>query len=424
MEPWIAAAGALMMGVAAGCYACFLYGRFRDRKIQQSLFHILCGMKENGYTVTRSPVPEAPHGDGAWDRMVSETAGFASRLSEFSRVLELAGEGLVIVDGSDMVRFANPALLSMLGVPPPAKRWVGTPLINLCRQRELMVALRSFRAGEGNSSLLISHRGREIKVAFQEISPGTGKDNGTVLILWSDMTQLLYAERAGKELVSNVAHQLRTPLTAIKGYAETLLDGGVDDPELSRRFLGTILRNTDRLTSLVSDILTLARLDGVVMVVDEEPVNLQDLIIEAVESLGPDMEERGIRIRTVMPDVPVTVRGSAKDLEQAFFNIMDNAVKYTGSGTTVTVRLEVNGSEAVLSVEDHGPGIPLDLADRIFERFFRIEGNRDREIQGTGLGLAIARQIVEVHGGAIRYESQTGKGTTFFISLPCAADGD
>ncbi len=228
-------------------------------------------------------------------------------------------------------------------------------------------------------------------------------------------------ERVRRDFVANVSHELKTPLTAIRGFTETLLDGAVEDRDAARRFLRIIADNVARMERIVRDLLSLARLEQAEG--EESPareaVALDGVARRAAEAAAAAARERGVPVRLDLAE-GVTVAGDAGMLEQAVLNLVDNAVKYSEAGRPVTVRLRREGDRAVLAVEDRGCGIPPEHLPRIFERFYRVDKARSRRLGGTGLGLAIVKHVVHLHGGRVEVDSTPGRGSTFRLVLPAA----
>jgi two-component system phosphate regulon sensor histidine kinase PhoR len=244
--------------------------------------------------------------------------------------------------------------------------------------------------------------------------PLKGERNEIVVVL-HDVTQLRALDKVKADLVTNVSHELRTPLTAIKGYAETLED---EVPESSRRFLEIIRRHTDRLIALVNDLLVLSQLESGERQLEKEPVDLAEVASDALKLLEKQIADKGLKAEILAAPGLARVRADRFLLEQAFINLLDNAVKYTASGG-ITVRLAAAAPNQVrIEIADTGTGIPADSLGRIFERFYVVDKNRSRELGGTGLGLAIVKRIVLAHNGTVLVESGLGKGTVFTILLP------
>jgi len=233
-----------------------------------------------------------------------------------------------------------------------------------------------------------------------------------------DMEQLKKLEQVRKDFVANVSHELRTPLASIKAYAETLRSGALEDPDAAGEFVREIEESADRMTRLVDDLLALSALESGRFTPAAEPVSLMRLAGEVTASLKPLAERKGIVIRIEpfhgLPDV----RADRGRLKQVFVNLLDNAIKYTGAKGTVRMSASHGEGLATVAIQDNGPGIPAEHLPRIFERFYRVDKARSRELGGTGLGLSIVKHIVEAHGGSVSVESVEGEGSTFRFSIP------
>jgi heavy metal sensor kinase len=223
-----------------------------------------------------------------------------------------------------------------------------------------------------------------------------------------------------RRFTADASHELRTPLAAIRAEAEVALAKGPVAPE-QQALLGSILEECERLTRLADQLLTLSREDAGVAPQAREPVDLAALVAGVADTMRPLAEAGGLRLRVA--GAPARVRGDAGRLRQVFFNLLDNAIKYTPAGGEVEARVEARGGEAVASVRDTGAGIPAEHLPRVFDRFYRVDKARSREMGGTGLGLSIARSIVAAHGGRIELDSAPGRGTTVQVMLPVESAG-
>jgi signal transduction histidine kinase len=231
-------------------------------------------------------------------------------------------------------------------------------------------------------------------------------------------------ERLRREFVANVSHELKTPITAIKGFVETLQDGAAADPEEARRFLDIVARHADRLDAIIRDLLLLSRIEQEAgqAALELAPVQLRELLRAAVEVCAPEAAAKGVSVYLDCPlDLPVRVNAAL--VEQAAVNLIGNAVKYSESGRPVHVAGERAGGEAVISVRDRGCGIEPEHLSRLGERFYRVDKARSRQQGGTGLGLAIVKHIAQAHGGRVTVESVPGEGSAFHVHLPLAAAG-
>ena len=241
-----------------------------------------------------------------------------------------------------------------------------------------------------------------------------------------DITQLRRLETVRRDFVGNVSHELKTPITAIRGLVETLIDDPEIEPELHRRFLGKISRQADRMANLVTDLLSLSRLEASDEPLRLAPLDVRDVLDETVRQLQPASEERRVTVRREWPDEPLVVDGEEEALRQALGNLLSNAIKYSPTDRRVTMRASRDGGAVVIEVEDQGPGIEPRHHERLFERFYRVDAARSRELGGTGLGLAIVKHTVRALGGEVSVESVPGRGSTFRIRLPVSkqAAGD
>lgn len=263
----------------------------------------------------------------------------------------------------------------------------------------------------------IQYNNRYIKLTFAPFSI----DNkiGGVLVVLHDITKQEKLELSRREFVADVSHELRTPLATVKSYAETLMDSGVEDAELKHKFLSVIVRETDRMTRIVKDLLTLSRLDeGAEGAKNLETIDVKAFLNNIVESMFINAKKKNQTITyKIENNVPMITTESDK-LEQVIVNILSNAIKYTQEGGHIKVISGALYSEIFIKIIDDGIGIPKENLSRIFERFYRVDKARSRETGGTGLGLAIAKQIIENLGGAITINSEYGKGTEVIISIP------
>ena len=258
--------------------------------------------------------------------------------------------------------------------------------------------------------------GRYLEVTFRPF-PSPEKPEGMVIVS-HDETQSVRYQEMRKEFVANVSHELRTPLTAIKGFAETLKDGALHDPERGPRYLSVIEKHADQLTNLINDLLELSRLDNHADLPRSAPVDVGQAIGRAVELLQPAAERKRHTLAVAIdPHLPL-VAGNTDYLERAVANLLDNAIKYTPEGGRISVSASADGAFARIDVTDNGIGIPADDLPRIFERFYRVDRSRSRDMGGTGLGLSIVKHVAQAHRGTVEVSSTPGVGTTFHLKLP------
>ncbi len=339
-------------------------------------------------------------------------------------------EGVLAVSHDLRVTFSNRAFMHALGREGPVEE--NQPLMECLRDVELRDLLaRVVETGEPEKKRLqiVSAEGRAFEVQatpLLALSPRPGEDapgapRGALAIL-HDITDLERLERVRSDFVANVSHELRTPLTAIRGYAETLLEGGLEDPENNRKFLEIIKAHAIRLTNIASDLLTLSELESGRQAApragDSQTVSVREALETALRTVEPEAKLRGVRLIQEKAE-DGQVRGDRTRLEQAFINLLSNAVKFNRPGGEARVEAERSGEhEMRITVADNGLGIPSADLPRIFERFYRVDKARSRELGGTGLGLSIVKHVVERLGGAVSVTSQLGKGSTFSVLLP------
>jgi two-component system phosphate regulon sensor histidine kinase PhoR len=242
------------------------------------------------------------------------------------------------------------------------------------------------------------------------------------LVILHDITGIERLERIRKDFVANVSHEMRTPLTAIRGYAETLLSGAITDDEHNRRFIEIIQAHAIRLNNIASDLLTLSDLESGRRDTEPGPISIEEAVNTAFLTVEAEARIRGVNlVRGPMSDAIIV--GHALRLEQALVNLLDNAVKFNKEGGEAKVESGIGpDGRAYIAVSDTGRGIPSDDLPRIFERFYRVDKARSREVGGTGLGLSIVRHVVERMEGTIKVESRLGRGTVFTISFPVMSD--
>src|SRR5579859_1817828 len=329
-------------------------------------------------------------------------------------------EGVLVVNAAERVVFANHSFAEILdsNVPPQS----GSALVECVRQTELIEAVRKVLAGEPRvESEIVTGTLRQHFFAATAASVRTTGTDGAVLVL-HDITELRKLERVRRDFVANVSHEFRTPLTAIQGFAETLLAGAMDDPQHRGRFLEVIVEHSRRLARLTEDLLMLSKMDADRLELEIRRVSVAQLIESCIETARHRAVEREIEI-TVQPfnGLP-DVAGDRRRLAEVLQNLLDNATQYTLARGKILVSAAARGSEVVFTVADTGIGIPTADQPRIFERFYRVDAARSRELGGTGLGLSIAKHIVEVHGGHIWVESEIGRGSQFHFSR-CARHG-
>jgi len=330
-------------------------------------------------------------------------------------IIQSMADGLIMFDRTGRVTAMNPALEQMTGVP--AERVIGRIITGL-EDEESMRRVSSICSIETPVED-VSIGQRVLQVHSSTVLDDSGAILGYVRVV-HDVTGLHEADRMKSEFISNVSHELRTPLFSIRGFLELMKTGKVSDEEIRAEFVDTMYRKTLHLNRLVDDLLDVARIEQGTFELELGPLAIRPLILHAVSEMQFAADESGVRLDTSLPDNLSPVWGDPNRLEQVVVNLLDNAVKFTGRGGSVTVRAEEVERELVVEVEDTGRGIPTEAMDKLFTRFYQIDASSTRRSGGAGLGLSISQQIVEAHGGRIWAESQEGKGSTFCFTVPLA----
>jgi len=356
--------------------------------------------------------------------LVEETARLrqlrASHLAQLEATLGSLREAVLIIDSGNRLVLANQALQEIF---PHTARALGQRLESVLRGVAFLNYVEAVRRGAAQPQQEIEfvERGHStwVEATGAPIRPLDGAADPWALFVLHDITRQKKLEAVRREFVANVSHELRTPLSVIKGYVETLADGHREIPiEDRERFLRTIQRHTERLNSLLEDLLTLSRLESVNPGLKREPLDLAALLAEILDDYRARPTAGSHRLEATFDQALGPVPADPLKITQAVENLLDNALKYTPAGSTIEVGLQSRDGEAEVSVRDNGPGIPADDLPHIFERFYRVEKGRSREKGGTGLGLSIVKHIVQLHGGRVWVESKVGQGSDFRFSLP------
>jgi two-component system phosphate regulon sensor histidine kinase PhoR len=373
------------------------------------------------------PVNAAPAGDALDElaRALNETAvrlnaSISVLTDERNRSSAILGsmiEGVAVISGDEHIIFSNRAFSRILGLEEVGEI-EGRPLLEVARQSDLLAAIKMALSGEQQvtSEIVVGTvRPRSFAVTAAPVQASSHK--GAVLVL-HEISDLRRLERVRQDFVANVSHEFRTPLTAIQGFAETLLAGALEDPANRRRFVGIIREHATRLARLTEDLLKLSRIEAGQLKLEFRPVSVTQLIESCVETAQLKAVPRQLALHVRLPEGLPPVRGDANSLQEVLQNLVDNALQYTPAGGKIEVSALCSDGRVVVTVADTGIGIPQVEQERIFERFYRVDAARSREAGGTGLGLSIARHIMEAHGGRLWVESAVGEGSRFHFSLP------
>jgi two-component system phosphate regulon sensor histidine kinase PhoR len=325
-------------------------------------------------------------------------------------------EGVAVVNGSERLVFANPGFAEILGLDVPPQS--GRALVEVVRQTELIEAVRRVLKGEPRvEAEIVTGTLRQRFFAATVASVRAADASGAVIVL-HDISELRKLERVRRDFVANVSHELRTPLTAIQGFSETLLAGALDDPQNRVRFLEIILEHSKRLARLTDDLLMLSKMDADRLNLEIGRLSVSQFVESCVETTQRPAAEKDLRISVNLAQRVPDIAADRRRLAEILQNLLDNAIQYTPPGGQIMVSASADSDEVTITVSDTGIGIPQADQPRIFERFYRVDVARSREVGGTGLGLAIAKHLVEVHGGRIWVESEVGQGSQFHFTVP------
>ena len=355
-------------------------------------------------------------------QLAEQRAVSTQQRNEHEAILASMHEGVLALDTQERVITVNRAAEALLGVVATQAKGhtIQEVVRNVALQRLLVAAVHTPEPTTADIVLRGSGE-RFLQATATALRDAQGREIG-VLVVLNDVTQLRRLENIRRDFVSNVSHELKTPITSIKGFVETLRDGALDDREHAERFLGIIARHAERLHAIIEDLLALSRLeqDGDSYDIPRLETSLTDVMQAALLDCAAKAAAQQV---TVVPtcEAELRVAVNAPLLEQAMVNLLDNAITYSNPDSSVWVSARQEDDMLVINVRDQGTGIPHEHLDRIFERFYRVDKARSRERGGTGLGLAIVKHIAQVHGGQASVTSTVGQGSTFTLRLPLHA---
>jgi len=340
--------------------------------------------------------------------------------NETQAVLSSMAEGVVALNLEEQIMDLNAAAARLLNRPKEAL--MGRSLLEIIRNRDLhrMVQITLVDGTNTEGDIRLYQHGEQI--LSTRCTPLLGADGNRlgILLVMNDVTQLRRLENMRSDFAANVSHEIKTPLTAIQGFVETLAHGSVEDPREARRFLGIIQKHVSRLTTIIDDLMQLSRMEQA----DTEAFRLKrtksamaDLIQTAIQLCDAQAKDKRIEIREAT-EKGLQASMDADLMEQAMVNLLDNAIKYSPAGSTITIDAREMDGEIRISVRDQGIGIARKHLPRLFERFYRVDKARSRKVGGTGLGLAIVKHIIQSHGGRVTVRSIQGQGSTFTLHLP------
>ncbi len=341
--------------------------------------------------------------------------------NELETILSAMREGMLACDADERIITLNQAAGSLLRLDLSAAK--GHTVQEAIRNADLQRFINRILSEQREAEVEIVLHGPEkkfLQISGTVLRDSEGKKIGALIVL-NDITRLRHLENIRREFVANVSHELKTPITSIKGYVETLQEGAIDDKGNARKFLKIIFKQADLLHALIDDLLSLSKIEqeaerGEVQLVEEQ---VRRIIEAAIATYETRARERHIQVALHGED-EIVVKANARLLEQAVGNLLDNAIKYSEPGGSIEIDVTQGKGEVTIAVSDHGCGIAPEHLPRLFERFYRVDKGRSRELGGTGLGLAIVKYVIQAHGGDVTVESTPGKGSAFTIHLPKA----
>jgi len=333
-------------------------------------------------------------------------------------VLANMESGVLLFDSEGRISLINPAAEGFLGVR--AEEVMGMPHVEVVKNYSLSSlideVLQSWKPARKEISLIYPQE-RIMETHAAPIFGVRGEPHGVVVVLY-DISEIKHLERVRAEFVANVSHELKTPVTAVKGFAETLLAGALYNYRAAEEFVNIINEEAERLSRLIHDLLELSKIESKGFRLRIELLELDAEIKRIVDKLKPLFLKKGLTLTTDLPSEPVIVKADRDQIEQVLLNLLDNSLKYTPGEGHVEVSLRKDRDDVIVAVKDTGIGIPKEDRPRIFERFYRVDKARSRKLGGTGLGLSIVKHIIEAHRGRVWVESEPGEGSQFYFSLP------
>ncbi len=352
-------------------------------------------------------------------RLYTTTDQLGAERGRLRAMVGSMSDGVIVMDSWGRVILLNPVVEKLFRITNEASK--GKNIIRVIRDHNLEKMLHeSLETGKSiKKKIQLSAPDRRIFLVHV-IPTDVDGDNGEVVAILKNVTENKKYEEMRSEFVANVSHELRTPLTSIRGFAETLLDGGYEDPANARKFLLIINKETERLSRLIDDLLRLSKIEQEGFVPNLEAFPIQDLLRLTADIMRSKAAGKNLAIALDAPDILPLVHADPDMIRQVLLNLIDNGINYTPAGGTIRISAGIELGHMKIDVQDNGIGIPPENIARLFERFYRVDKARSRELGGTGLGLSIVKHIIEAHKGGLQVESKVGKGSTFSVLLPLA----
>ncbi|MCD4787071.1 MAG: PAS domain-containing protein [Desulfobacterales bacterium] len=417
--------GGLLIALFAAGVSLFI-----SKRISRPIEEMKKGAEQfaRGDLAYRMPAPDTEEMRGLAEALNQMAAQLNDRIktaikqrNELEAVLSSMEEGVIAVDPDEIIISINQSAASMF--KSRSSDLEQRSIQEVIRNSELQkIIKKAISSGEHSEGDVVLYQDKEIILNVQTTSLlDEGEDFIGILVVLNDVTRLRHLENMRKEFVSNVSHEIKTPLTAIKGFVETLSQGAMENPDEAKRFLNIIEKHVNRLVSIIEDLMHLSvieqrdKSEGIKL----EKGHIRSVIKTAIQVCQAKAESKKIKVNLICHE-DISTKIDTQLLEQAAVNLLDNAIKYSEEGGLVQIEVITTDTEVCISFKDHGIGIPKEHLPRLFERFYRVDKARSRKLGGTGLGLAIVKHIIQTHGGYVTVESNPGEGSNFVIHLPKA----
>ena len=415
--------GGLLIALFAAGVSLFI-----SKRISRPIEEMKKGAEQfaRGDLAYRMPAPDTEEMRGLAEALNQMAAQLNDRIktaikqrNELEAVLSSMEEGVIAVDPDEIIISINQSAASMF--KSRSSDLEQRSIQEVIRNSELQkIIKKAISSGEHSEGDVVLFQDEEIILNVQTTSLlDEGEDFIGILVVLNDVTRLRHLENMRKEFVSNVSHEIKTPLTAIKGFVETLSQGAMENPDEAKRFLNIIEKHVNRLVSIIEDLMHLSvieqrdKSEGIKL----EKGHIRSVIKTAIQVCQAKAESKKIKVNLICHE-DISTKIDTQLLEQAAVNLLDNAIKYSEKGGLVQIEVITTDTEVCISFKDHGIGIPKEHLPRLFERFYRVDKARSRKLGGTGLGLAIVKHIIQTHGGYVTVESNPGEGSNFIIHLP------
>ncbi|MDP3921194.1 MAG: ATP-binding protein [Candidatus Omnitrophota bacterium] len=420
----------IILGSLVGIFCTLILGFFLSRYVTQRVRQMTeasrsFGKGDFGVRISVDAEDELGVLAGTMNRMASLLRGRMSEIEgeriKAGAILDNMVEGVIAVDRNRHVLMVNPNVERMFHQTQASIK--ERTLIELTKNIQLdNIMARAIDEHSINSEevTVADEESRVLQANAVGVPCNDDQAVAGILVL-HDITEIRKLEKMRREFVANVSHELKTPLTSIKGFIETLQTGSAVDAGSSRRFLGIMEEDANRLGRLIDDILDLSKIESGALPLKREALDIGSVVTEALSMLEHRLQLKKIKVENRIPEAPLPPVAADRDkLMQILDNLLDNALKFNREGGRIVLDASVHANYLQLAISDTGPGIPAEMIPRLFERFFRVDKGRSREMGGTGLGLAIVKNLVQLHGGTVACESKPGQGSTFTFTLPLA----